>query len=249
MNNVSFLIALQIDSPDRISNLDTSIDNLLYHFPDCDIVIAELDCTSKIKDRYPKCNHIFVKTDEFFNKQRAYNIAANNAKHQVIALYDADIILDPRVVQKSIELIADKHKDIVWPYDGKFYDVPKRFHQEIKETKSLKSIKVEECVLFSSQAVGGVVFFDKDVFWEGGGGNENFKGAGWEDNEIYVRYTKLGYKRVKIDVPMFHLNHERKETSYNYNPYGKFNEAEFVRIDRMNTEQLLDEIKTWNYKK
>ena len=249
MNNISFLIALQIDSTDRLSNLDISVDSLLYHFPECDIVIAELDGTSKIKNRYPKCNHIFIETTEFFNKQKAYNIAASNSKHQIIALYDADVILDPQAIKRAIELISNKRADIVWPYDGKFFDVPKKFHKEIKETKSLSSIKIEECILFSSVSVGGVVFFDKNVFWEGGGGNEKFKGAGWEDNEIYVRYTALGYKRIRLDIPMFHLNHERKETSYNYNPYNKHNEAEFVRIDRMNKEQLLAEIITWKYKR
>ena len=40
---ISFLIALQIDSEDRLSNLKISTDNLIHHFPDSEIVISEID--------------------------------------------------------------------------------------------------------------------------------------------------------------------------------------------------------------
>ena len=46
--NVSFLIALHIDSNDRISNLRISTNNLKHHFPNSEIIISELDSESKI---------------------------------------------------------------------------------------------------------------------------------------------------------------------------------------------------------
>jgi hypothetical protein len=52
-----------------------------------------------------------------------------------------------------------------------------------------------------------------------------------------------------LSTPILHLTHERKETSYNYNPHGKHNEIEFARIDRMNKVELLDEIKKWEWLK
>jgi predicted glycosyltransferase involved in capsule biosynthesis len=247
---ISFLISLKIDSDDRLSNLDISVKNLSHHYPISEIIISEIDNISKIKNRYGdinNCKHIFTKTEDFFNKQRAYNIAARESKNQIIALYDADIVMDEKIVKQAYDLIDNHSADIIWPYNGFFYDVPKKFHKSIDENKSIDCINIAECELFSRVSVGGVVFFKKEVFLNGGGGNENFKGAGWEDNEIYVRFKKLGYRRSRLGVPIFHLNHERKETSYNYNPHGRHNEIEFARIDRMEKSEILEEIKKWKW--
>ena len=40
----------------------------------------------------------------------------------------------------SMDLPDDKY-DIVYPYDGKFYDVPKEYHPKISETKKVHLIK------------------------------------------------------------------------------------------------------------
>ena len=247
--NVSFLIALQIDSNDRLSNLQISTNNLRYHFPDSEIIVSELDNESKIGKEFCHCNHVFTKTSEFFNKQKAYNIAAKHSSHDVICLYDADVIIHPKAIQKSVDMVINKEAEIVWPYDGRFYDVPKKYHSEINDIKSTKNVLLEDCTLFCSTSVGGAVFFDKNVFIKGGMGNENFKGAGWEDNEIYERFTKLGFSRAKLDTYLLHLTHDRKETSYNHNPYGKHNEQEFSRIYKMPKHQLLNEIATWEWSK
>ena len=77
--NVSFLIALKIDSQDRVSNLDISVKNLSHHFPNSEIIISEMDDSSKIENRYTdikNCKHVFTKTSDFCNKQKAYNISA-----------------------------------------------------------------------------------------------------------------------------------------------------------------------------
>lgn len=245
--NVSFLIALQIDSNDRISNLRISTSNLIHHFPESEIIISELDSTSKIGEEFNYCKHVFTPTADFFNKQKAYNIAVDNSSNNIICLYDADIVINPRAVTKSIQLIEEKQAEIVWPYDGKFYDVPKKFHADIHSTKSIADVDLKECILFNPQSVGGAVFFNKQTFVNGGKGNEYFKGAGWEDNEIYERFTKLGYTRLRLDTFLLHLTHERKETSYNHNPHGDHNAQEFSRINRMTKQELLKEITTWKW--
>lgn len=247
--NVSFLIALQIDSEDRLANLQISTNNLKHHFPESEIIISELDTESKIGNNFTHCKHLFTKTNEFFNKQKAYNLAAKMSSKDTICLYDADVVIHPKAIEKSVEIILNKQSEIVWPYDGRFYDVPKKYHSEIDTTKSIKSVLLKDCTLFCSTSVGGAVFFDKNVFFEGGMGNENFKGAGWEDNEIYERFTKLGFKRLKLDTYLLHLTHARKETSYNYNPYGKHNEQEFVRIHKMTNQQITEEISKWSWTK
>lgn len=244
---ISFLISLFIDSDDRLSNLDASVGNLQYHFPDHEIILSEMDKTSKVKNRYKNVKHIFTESDKFFNKQKCYNIGYNNSENEIICLYDADVILKDRTIKRTIEIFEKDESDLVYPYNGYFYDVPKNLHNKINESKGLDDVYVNECKLLSDRSVGGVVFFKRDVFEKGGKGNQNFIGAGYEDNEIFERFKMLGYRISRINVPLFHLTHERKETSFDHNPYDGHNKKEFFRVCRMNKEQLLEEIKTWNY--
>jgi predicted glycosyltransferase involved in capsule biosynthesis len=244
---ISFLIALYIDSEDRISNLDISVDNLKYHFPDHEIILSEMDKVSKIKNRYSNVKHVFTESDKFFNKQKCYNIGYNNSENDIICLYDADVVLKQRTIQRTIQIFENDESDVIYPYNGYFYDVPKNLHDTIYKNKGLEEISVEDCKLLSDRSVGGVVFFKKEVFEEGGRGNENFIGAGYEDNEIFERYKKLEYRISRINSPLFHLTHQRKETSFDHNPYDTHNKKEFFRICNMDKSKLLEEIKTWNY--
>lgn len=245
LKDLTFLIALKIDSQDRLSNLDLTMDYLQSNF-DTNIVLCEQDSQPTLKERY-NCQYVFYKTDEFFNRQRGVNLAARAAKTSVIVHYDADILLAPKQIVRAFEVILNDQADVVYPYDGHFYDVPKDQHCAIKQSKSVDVIDVSRCTLFNPHSVGGAVFFRNSVFWAGGAANENFKGLGYEDNEINTRFSRLGYRIGRITKPLFHLTHERKETSFNYNPYLNSNRDEHTRIASMSKEQLEQEIKTWKW--
>lgn len=249
MKDVSFVIGLKIDSNDRLDNLKISIDNLKYNFPQSEIIIAELDSTSKIKTKFTDIKHIFVETTDFFNRQRAINYGISASKRKIVVHYDADIILNKKIAEKCVNLILNEGMDIMYPHNGYFYDIPKNFHKIIEDEKNLNNIHEKNCILLSTQNVGGAVFFSREKYWAGGGANENFLGLGYEDNEIFERFKKLKFKIGRINAPIFHLHHERKETSYDYNPYVEHNKKEYINILKMNFRELSEHIKTWNYEK
>jgi predicted glycosyltransferase involved in capsule biosynthesis len=245
LKNVTFLIAIKVDSEDRVKNLDITIPYLQTNF-DTNIVLCEQDVSPKLANKY-NCGYVFCKTEEFFNRQRGVNLAAKYAKTSIIAHYDADVLFTPNQLKKATKIIMNKDADIVYPYDGRFYDVPKQFHEKIKSTASTEHVTLEHCTLFNPHSVGGAVFFNASVFWEGGGANENFKGLGYEDNEIYTRFSRLGYKFGRVSDPLLHLTHERKDTSYNHNPYIASNLNEYNRVSKLTKEELKQEIKNWNW--
>jgi predicted glycosyltransferase involved in capsule biosynthesis len=247
IKDVTFLIALKVDSTDRLNNLDITMQYLQSHF-DANIVICEQDTVPHLKGKY-NCDYVFFETADFFNRQRGVNLAAKQANTPVIIHYDADILLAPYQILTARHVLLTKQADFIYPYFGEFYDVPKKFHQQIKDTNKLDHIVINECTLFNAHSVGGAVAFRSEVFWEGGGANENFKGLGYEDNEIFTRFCKLGYQPGRCTGPLFHLTHERKDTSFNYNPHIEDNKREFFRIERFTKEQLIEEIKTWSWKK
>lgn len=245
LTDVSFLIALKIDSKDRINNLDITIEYLQHHF-DTEIIISEQSKESLIKGRY-NCKHIFTEVDEFFNRQRGVNIAASQSTNPIIAHYDADVILTPQQIVKAVEAIRSGTLELASPYNGYFYDVPKLFHKEIADSHSIDCIDISQCKMFSPRSVGGVVFFNRKVFWQCGGANENFKGLGYEDDEIFERFKKLKIKMGRVTKPLFHLTHVRTETAYDHNPFVNANRDEFLRIQNMTQEQLEQEIKQWEW--
>jgi predicted glycosyltransferase involved in capsule biosynthesis len=247
-DKLTILIAAKADSEDRLTNLGITLDYLKYHF-DMPIVLSEQDDTPKL-DKICKSydiKHIFYKTEEFFNRQRGVNICARNANTPVIAHYDADILLKPQQIKAAVKAIIEDNADLVYPYDGHFYDVPTNYHNKIVETKDLNCVDLEQCTLFNPHSVGGVVIFNKDHYWKCGGANENFKGLGYEDNEINERFKKLNSRIVRTQWPLYHLTHERKDTSFNHNPHLELNKEEYFRIANMSNEVLQEEVNSWSW--
>ena len=247
-NKLTILIAAKVEHEDRLRNIRFTLEYLRYHF-DADIIISEQDTTAKLHDMCKafKCRHIFIETDEFFNRQRGVNLAAREATTPVIAHYDADILLRPEQIVGATEAIINGQAQLVYPYNGHFYDVPEKFFDIINETKDLRNINLEECTLFNPHSVGGVVMFDRDHYWKCGGANENFKSVGYEDNEINARFKVLGTKIARCEWPLWHLTHYRGETSYNHNPHIIFNRDLCMEISRMSREQLEKHIETFSW--
>ena len=249
-DKLTFLIAAKVDHEDRLRNIRTTLSYLRHHF-DANIIISEQDTSSKLHDMCKafKCRHVYIETDEFFNRQRGVNLAAKEATTPAIAHYDADILLRPQQIVGATEAIVSGKAQLVYPYDGKFYDVPEKYFDIINETKDLTKVNLEECILFNPHSVGGVVMFDREHYWKCGGANEHFKSVGYEDNEINARFKTLGTKIMRTQWPLWHLTHARGDTSFNHNPHINFNRDYCLKIQSMNREQLQEHINMWDWHK
>lgn len=249
-DKLTILIAAKLDSEDRKANLDITLTYLKHHF-NVPIILSEQDSTPRLSDICAKHGVIyeFYETTEFFNRQRGVNICARKASTPVIAHYDADILLRPGQISRATDEIIRNDSQLVYPYNGQFYDVPKEFHGKINEQRSLDPVNITQCTLFNPHSVGGVVFFSREHYWLCGGANENFRGLGYEDNEIFERFRKLETKMARLEWPLFHLTHERKDTSFNHNPHLELNKQEYFRIANMSREELETEITTWEWAK
>ena len=145
-NKLTFLIAAKVEHEDRLRNIRYTLSYLRHHF-DADIIISEQDTSSKLHDMCKafQCRHIYIETDEFFNRQRGVNLAAREATTPVIAHYDADILLRPAQIVAATKAITSGAAQLVYPYDGHFYDVPEKFFDVINETKKLTKVNLDEC--------------------------------------------------------------------------------------------------------
>lgn len=249
-SDLTVLIAAQVEHEDRLRNIKFTLGYLRHHF-DLNIIVSEQDTESKLKDVCEEfdCSYIFTETDEFFNRQRGVNLAAREATTPVIAHYDADILLRPQQIVGAVEAIKSGQAQMVYPYNGHFYDVPEKYFDVINETKDLRNVNLDECTLFNPHSVGGVVMFDREHYWKCGGANEAFKSVGYEDNEINTRFKYLGTKIARTEWPLWHLTHARGETSFNHNPHIELNKNLYLQIERMSPEELREHVNTWTWHK
>ena len=249
-NDLTILIAAQVEHEDRLRNIKFTLGYLRHHF-ELNIIVSEQDTESKLKDvcKDFDCRHIFTETDEFFNRQRGVNLAAREATTPVIAHYDADILLRPQQIVGAVGAIKWGQAQMVYPYNGHFYDVPEKFFDVINETKNLHNVNLDECTLFNPHSVGGVVMFDRKHYWKCGGANEHFKSVGYEDNCVYETFKKLGTKIARCEWPLWHLTHFRGDTSFNHNPHIELNKNLYLQIERMTKEELEVHIKNFSWMK
>lgn len=243
MNDIDILIPLFIDHSDRLKNCERIVHNLQsyginnifikeYYF---DNPKAESLATTNV-------NYSSSKTeDNFFNKMKCINELSRLTKNKYLAVYDVDVIIVKKDIKKAIEMLEEGW-DFVYPYNGKFYDVPK---DKIENFLKTKSIEVKDCNLFHPNSCGGCVIFKRDVFEKGGRCNPNFKNVGFDDDELKARFSKLEFKMGRTTSPLFHLEHTRTHTSYGISQYDRFNQQEFYRISNMSKVQLLEEISKW----
>ena len=244
MNEIDFLIPLFIDHNDRIENFK----NVVMFLKKCGATSIH------VEEHYtdiPRASHLFVNEitytnlkikDTFFNKMFCINNLAKNTSNKYLAIYDVDVIVTKKDLTHTIKML-DEGFDFVYPYNGNFLDVPKN---QIQNFLTQNEIDISKYRLANPNSVGGCVVFKRDVFNNGGRCNLNFKNCGYDDNEIYSRFLKLGYKVGRTNSPLFHLEHERTHTSTGRNEFDNHNMNEFVRINNMKKEELIVEISKWD---
>jgi predicted glycosyltransferase involved in capsule biosynthesis len=252
LSDVTFTIPVKIDQPDRVRNLQMCLNYIRSNFK-TRLIISEMDENQKVKDLITDipCKYIFMKTSSpYFHRTMMLNFMAKQAETPIIVNYDCDVLLPIENYVEAAELIRNKKADMVYPYDGNFYDVPTELIHSIKEKNSITHINPSSCRNLRPEAnsVGGAVFWSKQKFIEVGMENENFVSWGYEDNERYARALKLGAIVKRCKTGLFHLHHGSSLNSANgVHPFYQKNEQEWLKVNGMNEENLKNYVKGWSW--
>lgn len=243
-SEVDILIPLYVDHPDRIWNLYFVVDKL-KSFGFSNIYIRNYTDDDNIRftlnwDDSVYYSHYHLKDFDNFNKMQCINEMVDMCDSKYLAIWDVDVIFPKSNLLQTLELLKNG-ADVVYPYDGRFYNVPKTKFEDLDEGQ----INLDECELWNPNSFGGAVFFNRDSFIEGGKCNPNFKNVGFDDNEIEMRFRRLGYNIQRANGPLLHLEHFRSETSVEQSPYLNYNMAIYNHIANCPIEELKEEIKTW----
>lgn len=261
LSDVSILVSVKIDSPERYRNLGLFLDYYECFFSGYEIIIIEQDETTKIADlvsRSPNVDHHFVRSRDVHWKTRNHNYAARLSNRDFLLMADCDVFPHPQALREGHER-ARSGCEFVQLFNGILVGLSDEFVQnrlgfpEVLDTLAyftrdfaLRAGPCDDQDMFPLYgnheylATGGATLCRRRSFFLVGGWNENFVSFGYEDREFCERVEKLGRRLVRVEEHnAYHMAHPRLDDSV-YNTYYRPNEAEYQRVCAMDPDTLLE---------
>jgi predicted glycosyltransferase involved in capsule biosynthesis len=212
--------------------------------------VGEESPSPKLKELCKHLGYIHFKSDsEHFHRTRVLNQLARASSSQIIVNYDADVVLKPDNIFKTVELLRQGTCQMSYPYSGMFRNIMGDNITKFEKSLDLTLFHNGNTHELSPKSFGGSIFWNKKDFMEVGLENENFKSWGMEDNERFARATKLGKKIFRVPGVLYHLNHSRGINSSPAHEFFQKNADEFKKIRELSKEDLEKYISTWEWAK
>lgn len=233
LSKTTFILHFRRDTDDRVHNLLTIL-KFLHTIEIGEIIIVNDDKTidpihKTIIETYPNVRILFLENHDEFRKSEAFNQGAKHSNNNILCFYDVDILVDPKFLEWAQNEILEGIADHVYPYNGLFIDIQKKFFPQIYAFDfSIMLTELSErhigwsnenLAIASTNSPGGICMISKTAFDRIGGFDPHFVGWGYEDTDFICRSRKIN--RVKHlpdkDAICWHLHHDnavRTENKY-----------------------------------
>lgn len=250
LSKTTILVPIKMDSIDRSENFYFLMKWLRAKFRTNIIVMENSSDGTFHYEGCEKFVDVYMQMIcKVFHRTAMLNSMARAAKTPVIALYDADTIVDPPMALKVCQdeiLLGTSHFGT--PFNSENHCVSRNpAMHNFFDTLDHDILKICE-IRKARMPFGGIVFCNRKTFWECGGENENFIAYGPEDQERWHRWNVLGYPPFRTPGKLYHFEHERGTDSSRSNPATKANEAEWANIRGIvGRERMQSEISQWEW--
>lgn len=249
LKDVSFLIPIRVDSNERFENIHWIIEFIKEYFTTT-IIVLEAD-----KDEFVQSllidKKLFIKDhDPIFHRTRYLNQMIRHSTTNFIAVWDADVLTNSKQIIEAVTILRKEKTEVVFPYDGHFYEVPHIIRNIYKEKKDFNILEKnwEKFLLYYwTHFFGGAFIINRKAYIDSGMENENFYGWGPEDEERVKRWEILGYKIERTNGPMFHFDHPRKNSWFASKELQIQNRKELIKVCQMNRNQLSSYVKSFEW--
>jgi len=261
---VTFIIHLRKDTEERALNVNIIINYYRQVVPNCKFIIVEDDKVFNFDylAKYDDINYMQLYNYAHHKKCEGYNLGLKHADTEIVCFLDIDCITSKENIYKAIDTVKSskglcigyngvcvyfsyKAKKLINTVDGNLYDT---LDQLVDKDSLVLNHTTENYHIANTRAVGGVLYGYKETFNQIGGFNSNFKGWGYEDNEIILRSNRLEVPVFYINTGkplLFHLPHKDLETNEKDHGNYRSNEQEYLRVASLNKQQMLEYIKKW----
>jgi len=180
-------------------------------------------------DTIQNCKHIPIVHSDFFNKSWCINVGISYSKYDTIVIIDADTLFGADFLYRVIEgkkTLSEEQSKIFFCWTS-LLTLPG------KNNPIARMLRPD-----MTCALGGVWSTEKEFFFQVlGGMNENFKGYGGEDNEIWERATFCMKKLCNmglnnIGYSLVHQYHDWAQQNTKATPY--------LEITKKNTQKVIN---------
>jgi predicted glycosyltransferase involved in capsule biosynthesis len=237
MEDVTFLFPIKPDSIIRIENLLATINYIRANFK-TNIAVLEVSSYNngflkKLLNREVKYSFVEDK-DPVFHRTKYRNLMSKEVETAFLAVWDSDVIVDKEQIIDAVAKLRSGEADVVYPFDGKFYDtsgIIRTLYLKKKSIKILHRNRNKMSLIYGDKHKGGAFMANREKYIPLGLENENFYGWGPEDYERYERWVNLNFKIYNTTGCMYHLTHPRDMN-------GQFNsprQAELTNSERFKT--------------
>jgi len=171
-----------------------SIKNQTYN--EIEIIIVDNASTDKTREIAERFGKVYVKGPE---RSAQRNFGARKASGDYVLFVDSDMELTPNVVEQCLtKVLAEQGSAITVP------------EISVGEGFWAKCKALEKSCYMEDKAIEAPRFFEKRVFWEIGGYDEEMTGP--EDWDLFLRIRKMGYDVSRINALIRH--HEGRLSLY-----------------------------------
>lgn len=251
LSDFTFLFAVKVDCIERVENLLLVI-NYLQNFFDTSIAVLESAKYNNgiVQSILTNIDYTFVQDfDPIFYRTKYINMLARKSGTPFTAVWDSDVLVDPKQISKSATLLRNGLADFVFPYSDCFYDttaIIRELFIKYKNIELLKMHKDKMTLMYPPVPVGGCFIVNTEKYISAGMENTKFYGWGREDGERLVRMQILGMVCKRIKGFLYHLHHPRGFNSNFYSQSdGDKKLDELLRINSMSRSELENEISYW----
>jgi len=250
--DITFLIPVRIDSIERLENIQLVIEFLVRHFyTHIHILEATGFNNSILRKVLPKEVQIeFIEDfDPVFHRTHYINVMTRKATSPFCAIWDADVIVEKKQLQESVQILRNGEADFVYPYTKLFLDVPKIIKEHYHETGDINVLvnnsgKMKR--MYYPNPVGGAFLVNRQKYFYSGLENESFYGWGIEDGERFNRWRTLGHKIQRVQGILFHFTHSRSMNSlFHDDKQNEIKSGELFRTGLMSKIELENEVINW----
>lgn len=249
LSDLTLMIPARIDGTERGRNLKTTFAYLQKYFK-CHIIVGEHSPSPIVPSIIRHPEYIHIKSDGLFHKTALLNQMVYKAKTPLVGMCDVDALVDPQRLKQACDFVR-QGAAMAFPYDGNFIDIEGEFLNYAITTLSVDGLTERSGRSMSSpqESFGGMVIMDKKSLIAAGMHNERFVAWGSEDQEIHLRFKKLGYSIKRVDGPLFHMSHPSCASRTINHSHHDLNEEEYYRIWSITQPELVEYVKSWSWVK
>jgi hypothetical protein len=219
LSDVTFVVPLRIDSPERKANIDTLVKYTFRNFS-TKFIILEADSERRY---FPETDqegfrYEFIEDkDEVFHRTLWINRLLNLSDTPVVGIWDADAIAPPEQIVEAVIGVRTNAAVLCLPYDGRFYACDRISCDLFKKLLNIEILSRRQSVMNIMDcyySVGGVFIANKNTYLTIIGENENFFGREVKDPKRVKQTDLVSLPKYYSYGPLFQLSHPISRNSW-----------------------------------